>query len=148
MTKVAIVDEEGQVLQMYTSGHNVHPEGPWDADNSKTVVHLQNSDDTETYKNLRYYKDGVWKVREACPSSYHRWKDEAWSLDSEELWKHIRETRDLRLWMTDWTQASDAPLTDEQKTDWASYRAGLRAVPEDNADVTALEDVIWPTQPS
>jgi len=41
----------------------------------------------------------------------------------------IRKTRNQLLLESDWTQASDSPLTDSKKTEWATYRQSLRDVP-------------------
>lgn len=60
---------------------------------------------------------------------------------------YLRSTRDGLLSMSDWTQSPDSPLTDEKKTEWATYRASLR-------DITSHEnwpDLLpadWPTEPS
>ena len=40
--------------------------------------------------------------------------------------EEIRELRDARLKETDWTQMPDSPLSDSEKTAWATYRQGLR----------------------
>tara|TARA_Y100001947_G_C10084951_1_gene196316 strand:+ start:79 stop:525 length:447 start_codon:yes stop_codon:yes gene_type:complete len=148
MTRVAIVDQEGIIEQLYTSGVNVEPEGAWRIDNTKTVVHLSPSDDTDTFLELRYYKDGAWKERTKAPGIYYDWKDEAWALNSTRLWEEIRKERNQRLLKCDWTQTTDSPLTDEKKANWVSYREALRAVPLTNSEVTHLDQVIWPDQPS
>lgn len=57
----------------------------------------------------------------------------------------LRERRNLLLRDCDWTQMPDAPLTDEQKNAWASYRQALRNLPESAAD---LDNVIWPVKPA
>ena len=58
-------------------------------------------------------------------------------------WANLRSERDALLASSDWTQASDSPLTDEVKATWATYRQELRDFPEsaDPADPT------WPTPP-
>jgi hypothetical protein len=46
---------------------------------------------------------------------------------------------------SDWTQVSDAPLSSEEQSSWASYRQELRDMPEkEGFDPAALE---WPKQP-
>ena len=57
----------------------------------------------------------------------------------------LRAMRNQMLTDTDWTQGADSPLTDSQKTSWATYRQSLRDI-TDNA--TSLDDVTWPTKPS
>jgi hypothetical protein len=63
--------------------------------------------------------------------------------------ERIRNNRNVRLQLSDWTQLPDSPLTSEQRTAWAEYRQQLR-------DITAAlpnplpENYrpIWPIQPS
>ena len=55
----------------------------------------------------------------------------------------IRRTRSTLLSQCDWTMVSDAPLTDELKTEWKTYRQALR-------DITKqpnFPQVVWPTIP-
>lgn len=56
----------------------------------------------------------------------------------------IRERRNELLSASDWTQYPDAPLTVQQKADWATYRQVLRDLPQTYQ--TAAE-VVWPTKP-
>jgi len=58
-------------------------------------------------------------------------------------WAVLRTERNALLVSSDWTQASDSPLTDEVKATWVTYRQELRDFPEsaDPADPT------WPTPP-
>jgi hypothetical protein len=56
----------------------------------------------------------------------------------------IRNQRSWNLVQCDWTQLSDAPLTDEQKGEWRTYRQALR-------DMTLQEhfpeNIEWPAAP-
>ena len=57
-----------------------------------------------------------------------------------------RKTRNDLLADSDWTQMNDSPLTNEQKTAWATYRQELR----DISDLDAwpnLDDADWPVAP-
>jgi len=57
-----------------------------------------------------------------------------------------RKTRNDLLTDSDWTQMNDSPLTNEQKTAWATYRQELR----DISDLDAwpnLDDADWPVAP-
>lgn len=60
----------------------------------------------------------------------------------------VRQRRNIMLTACDWTQAPDSPLSDSKKAEWQTYRQALRDVPVDQADVTDLFDVIWPSEPS
>ena len=52
MTKVAIVDTEGEIIHLWDSGAEVEPEGAWATDKTKTVVHITSSIDTVSYTHL------------------------------------------------------------------------------------------------
>ena len=57
-----------------------------------------------------------------------------------------RKTRNDLLTDSDWTQMNDSPLTNEEKTAWATYRQELR----DISDLDAwpnLDDADWPVAP-
>lgn len=64
-------------------------------------------------------------------------------LTATSIMDYVRMERNNRLTVCDWTQLSDAPLTTEQKTAWATYRQTLRDFPS----VVQLDNIIWPTQP-
>lgn len=81
--------------------------------------------------------------------------------DFTDVWGWIREKRDLRLQVSDWTQYPDSPLTDSKKTEWATYRQALRDLPNtlearssfvSHADTNPLDatngEWSWPTRPS
>lgn len=56
----------------------------------------------------------------------------------------IRRIRNQLLAACDWTQLSDAPLTDAERAVWASYRQALRDVTDGVTDPAAI---IWPERP-
>jgi hypothetical protein len=66
-----------------------------------------------------------------------------WYAD-EEPKNELRKVRNRALTSTDWTQATDAPLTDEQKTEWRTYRTALRNITD---TYFSLNTVVWPTKP-
>lgn len=43
---------------------------------------------------------------------------------------YLRHVRDALVALTDWTQAADSPLTNEQRAEWAAYRQALRDLPQ------------------
>lgn len=59
-------------------------------------------------------------------------------------WEEVRVRRSLQLAHSDWTQLSDAPLTEEEKVAWAAYRQQLRDIPQ---SFSAPEDVVFPVEP-
>ena len=57
------------------------------------------------------------------------------------------EVRGRRSWLLaecDWTQLADAPLTDEKKTAYVTYRQALRDVPEQAGFPNTID---WPVDP-
>jgi hypothetical protein len=60
----------------------------------------------------------------------------------------VRDLRNSLLSECDWTQASDTPLTDSKKAEWATYRQTLRDLPANNTSATSIDDVTFPTKPS
>jgi len=65
--------------------------------------------------------------------------------NAETNWRIFRAERNALLMATDWTQAIDSPLSDEQKTAWATYRQNLRDMPgtvsdPSNASFPAMPD--------
>ena len=61
---------------------------------------------------------------------------------------YIRYVRNGLLQECDWTQASDSPLSDSKKTEWATYRQKLRDLPSKYKDDDSVSDVVWPTMPT
>ena len=58
-------------------------------------------------------------------------------------WSEIRESRDVLLSDSDWTQFQDSPITGSKLTEWQTYRQSLR-------DITTQENpynITWPTKP-
>ena len=42
--------------------------------------------------------------------------------------EYLRMIRNSKLQMSDWTQGSDSPLSNDKKTEWANYRTSLRDI--------------------
>lgn len=57
---------------------------------------------------------------------------------------YLRHVRDLVIGLTDWTQATDAPLTQSQRSAWASYRQALRDLP---GHYSGSGPIGWPAVP-
>ena len=57
----------------------------------------------------------------------------------------VRATRDQKLTATDWTQMADSPLSDSNKTAWATYRQSLRDLPTASGFPHTMT---WPEEPS
>ena len=62
---------------------------------------------------------------------------------TEQEWAAMRGQRNMILARSDWTQLPDAPLTNTETANWASYRQALR-------DITTQADpfnINWPVSP-
>lgn len=65
---------------------------------------------------------------------------------AEEQLAKLRSKRDVYLAQSDWTQGADSPLTEAQKTAWATYRQALRDITD---TYSSMDDdgFAWPTKP-
>jgi hypothetical protein len=75
----------------------------------------------------------------------HKKEQENAIESARDYWKELRSLRDGKLTKYDWTQTLDAPLTEEQRIAWATYRQALRDVPANTEDP---KNPVWPAKPS
>lgn len=61
------------------------------------------------------------------------------------LWSQLRAERNRRLAACDWTQLTDAHMSQDRKDAWATYRQALRDLPDELTDPT---QVTWPSDPT
>lgn len=95
------------------------------------------------------------KAVEVEPSKdeYGRWR-QTWAVEpmteeevaarTEQEWAAVRGKRNMILARSDWTQLPDAPLSNIEMQEWASYRQALR-------DITTQSDPFnmqWPALPT
>ena len=59
-------------------------------------------------------------------------------------WAEVRRVRGVLLVASDWTQLTDANLSEFERANWASYRQALRDLPQ---SAEAPEDVVLPSPP-
>ena len=59
----------------------------------------------------------------------------------------IREFRQHLLTISDWTQATDSPLSNEKKVEWAAYRQALRDLTNSYTNEDSINNIVWPTKP-
>ena len=71
------------------------------------------------------------------------WNADLTRVENEKI-VHLRKQRDFMLSQSDWTQGNDSPLSDSDKTAWATYRQELRDITD---TYSSLDDVVWPTKP-
>ena len=60
----------------------------------------------------------------------------------------LRQERNYKLLMSDWTQGVDSPLTDEKKAEWATYRQTLRDLTTTLASALSKQAILFPDEPS
>ena len=125
------------VDDMYTDGATY---------NGCVARHISHTSDDQEVISTWYWNAG-WQTRLASPNDYYDWIDYSWSFSSSRFWDHIRGLRDMDMARSDWTQASDSPLSTSLKESWVTYRQALRDVPGDYPDATSIEDIEWPTEP-
>lgn len=112
------------------------------------VVDITDDQENEfVYATSKYYDNG-WKDKPIKPGNHYKWTTTGWEFDYDRFWSEIRSQRDTLIRHTDWTQLPDAPLTEQQKTEWQTYRQALRDVPINNSTATSLEEVVWPAAPT
>lgn len=97
-------------------------------------IHTQKcvNDDAPTYV------DGSWVLYSSISDKTQEEKDQIFN----EYASMNREQRDMLLAKCDWTQLSDAPLTDTQKQSWSVYRQALRDISEQAGFPFSIE---WPS---
>lgn len=150
---IATVDvESGQIQSVsFTPGGPLPSEGISDG---KETVWIRPEEWPSGIDNLQiheeYYREnGKWIHRGSKPNNYYDWNLETkkWTLNSELLFIDLRQERDNRLYLCDWTQVADAPLNSEQVEAWKLYRQSLRDFPDSCTNINSLEGLVWPTPP-
>ncbi len=90
-----------------------------------------------------YTIDGSTKT---CKVSYAIQNKESSEIDilTTQLKQSIRMIRDKYLLITDFTQLSDAPISDAAKLDFRNFRQQLRVM----LDIPDITQAVWPTIPT
>lgn len=65
-------------------------------------------------------------------------------MTPEEVWEGLRNTRNLMLQESDWTQLADNGLSDSDRSAWQTYRTELRNLPANTTDPSEPD---WPEKP-
>jgi hypothetical protein len=149
MIKVAFVDYIGQIAQWASPGDDLQwPDRTMEGD--YYVVHLPAETDMIDFSEIHvwHYSTNTWIARPRKPNSYYYWNGVQWQLDDARLHSNIREARNSKLYACDWTQLPDAPVSQELKAEWTSYRQALRDIPDNLEGITDIEQIQWPTPPA
>ena len=147
MKKFAYVSNTGEVAHVIEPADDNAIANGQIVDGFLVVEVPFDSDTTELLMTKVYNADEArWYNRAPKPSPAHYWNGE-WVLDIEKLQKELRSKRNMLLAKTDWTQVADVPISEQQKILWRDYRQALRDLPDAYANITSLEEVVWPTPP-
>lgn len=75
--------------------------------------------------------------------------------DYTEHWQDLRDKRNRKLEGTDWIMLPDSPFTDEERTQWRTYRQALRDMMnvdlpdgQNESQVNPLTLLSFPAKPS
>lgn len=147
MKKFAYITQFGEVAHVIEpADDNALTDGQMVDDYLVVEVPFE-SDVTELLTTKVYNADsGKWSNRAPKPSPAHYWNN-GWQLDTDMIQKELRIRRTLLLSKSDWTQAADSPLSEQDKQAWREYRQALRDLPNDYADIQSLDEVEFPQQP-
>lgn len=150
LKKWAMVDSEGNPCGYIQTPDTGDMEGVLDTNTGYTYREVDFEKDVGTTDSLWYYDSSrsSWAARQPKPSKFHEWKSKLWVFNEEDFWSSVRGDRNRLLSASDWTQVSDAPLTDSKKQEWLQYRQSLRDVPETNSGVSDKDSINWPVPPA
>lgn len=129
------------------------------ADNLRTIFETSTMTDAMALDYGYYPYENIWvpdtkeviggEGYEICDDGIVRPKLIIRDLDDEEKRdRFIRPLRDRYLFLSDWTQMADSPLSTAKKAEWAAYRQALRDLPSQYPNATQPDDVVWPEQPA
>lgn len=144
------VDIHGNILIQYGSGEAEPTHNSVDADGFTWL-----EADLAMDVIMNYWTGSAWATKPARPNAWSVWESGAW-VDNDDVKANVQGIiqvnmkieRSGLLYSSDWTQISDAPISDSKKAEWATYRQALRDVPENNVGVTDPADIVWPTAPN
>lgn len=152
---LAYVDSEGNIKNI-TGVSGVIPEDGTIVNDltirliRDTEIESLNFSDPAQFLDENFWRDNYWASRGPKPTQWYMWDgDSEWVVNTTTLLQEVRYLRYVKLSSSDWTQAVDAPLSDEKKAEWRTYRQSLRDIMANlPADLDDPENVVWPTEPS
>ena len=145
MTTYAFINSHGAVTSVNTAPANTYDHNTDIAPNQKVIEVADDINVPELF-SIKYW-DREWKTRAASPGTHYKWENAAWVFDSNQFFSELRIHRDNLLDMTDKYMLVDFPVADNVRELYRTYRAALRTVPADNANVTEWSNITWPLEP-
>lgn len=152
--RVAVCDEWGTIIQIVVAGgeelyadNSLIQEGVWARYCNDD--HLSDDDLLDKYM----WVEGQGFIErppkpEGGISGKWVWQGGQWVEYLRDFWPDVKVMRKFYLQETDYTQMPDAPLTEEQRAAWRTYRQELRDLPETQKLAITENHVVWPTPPS
>jgi hypothetical protein len=144
------VDMHGNILIQYGSGEAEPTHNSVDADGFTWLEADQAMDII-----MNYWTGSAWDTKPTRPNAWSVWVDNMWVDNAAartnlqgDIQISMKVARSGLLYSSDWTQLSDAPISDSKREEWVIYRQALRDVPENNVGVTDIADIVWPTAPN
>ena len=92
-------------------------------------------------------QEGESIIEGSYPSNEFVITDGSAVVRTDNILQIVRDLRSSLLTESDWTQATDSPLSDSKKAEWATYRQALRDLPGSYSDGDSIADMVFPTQP-
>lgn len=94
---------------------------------------------------------GSWIRRPDKPNPFATWEVDKWVWDVPAFIHYIRNIRNRKLLLSDWTLLPDSPLTSEQKAEATTYRQALRdtlnTVLASPLSFPSEDSIPWPSTP-
>ena len=141
MKRFAFITNDGKINHILTTHiENEYVDGG---------THLEYLVKDITYIDVsgKYWSGSGFVDLPECPGKYFNWTGSSWSFDREAALAEVIIERNNKLFVTDYTQVSDAPFTEEQKAEWRAYRQLLRDFPATLSNINSMDDIVWPTPP-
>lgn len=146
--QVAFVNDNGDVVHIMSPGtDNMYIDGEVYAGN--IARHIDTSEIPSTFISTKYYDFDLnqFMTRASRPSSFHNWnkQQKIWEFDFSRALEWVRIERNKYLSLTDWTQLTDVPLTEEERLGWQQYRQTLRDLPDNIPNtIQNIDEIVWP----
>jgi hypothetical protein len=147
----------GIIQEIYSIGGTIPENGILNDDGTKLIHILTDSLTSLGFQSPAQFLEenhydianNSWVSRGNKPGMYYTWVDSAWAVHTEVVAVETRQLRDQKLFLCDWTQTADSPLTNTKKAEWVTYRQALRDIMSNlPSDLDHPDNVSWPSPPS
>ena len=145
----------GEIIELIFEDPGTSYEEGDNGDGTSTVIATSadvGNNSGQKFIERNYFKNENWTFRGDKPNNLAFWdtSNEVWDKNEIAMLAQIRDERNGKLFVTDWTMVSDSPLSAAQQLEVETYRTSLRDFP-DSLDLTNISnpsEVVWPTPPS